>query len=82
MSVDNICFILTALGETQLIHEVRIWRDNQGNWFNPIEMFYYTLSPYVAEPLSKSQKVKELIRNPLKTTLRVLIGSSNQKVIK
>jgi hypothetical protein len=67
------CFILTALGETELVRRGRAWRDSRGVWIKPLIKIYYAFSPTLAKCLLRSPKMRKLFSFFLPIILRRIL---------
>ena len=61
-AVPSGCFILTALGDCNLVERGRSWRDARGPSWKPLISIYYRLSPIPAKALSYSPRLKAKIK--------------------
>jgi hypothetical protein len=69
------CFIVTALGEDELVMKAREWRDQQGTWFKPINRLYYTISPFIALLIIKHKRIRKIAKKILTPIINNIVGS-------
>jgi len=68
------CFIVSALGENELVMKARAWRDQQGTWFKPIYRLYYAFSPNIAMLIRKHKRVKKIAKFILTPIIKNIVG--------
>jgi hypothetical protein len=68
------CFIVSALGENELVAKARAWRDERGIWFKPINRLYYAFSPNIAMLIRKHKRVKKTAKFILTPIIKNIVG--------
>ena len=66
------CFILTAIGDTELTGRARDWRDSR-NWMKPVNRVYYIVGPPIAYLIRNSRKFRRLVTEPIKRFIELIV---------
>ena len=68
------CFILTALGDGQLVNDARAWRDERPLFISTIYRLYYVVSPPIAYALRLSHRIRHAVKRPIELFIRLFTG--------
>lgn len=67
------CFIVSALGENELVEKARMWRDARGVWFRPVQKVYYVVSPPLAMLIRRHEKLRRIVKFILVPIIKAVV---------